>query len=82
MQQFYEEHGSEYEVWGIVITHWGRHDAKAVRNFVRTAGITFPIVGYESLASAEPSRPGFASGFVPADYTTEKPRLSSAGCSH
>src|SRR5664280_1710546 len=31
MQRFYEEHGSEYDVRGIVITHWGRHDATAVR---------------------------------------------------
>jgi len=65
MQRFYEEHGSEYDVRGIVITHWGRHDAKAVRNFVRTHGITFPIIGFESLASTEPQNPGIASGFMP-----------------
>jgi len=72
MQQFYEEHGSEYDVVGIVITHWGRHDATAVRNFVRTHGITFPIVGFKSLANAEPKNPAPASGFLP--QTTDRER--------
>src|SRR5271169_684970 len=57
LQRFSAEHGSEYDVVGIVITHWGRHDATAVRIFVRTHGITFPIVGFKSLAYTEPKNP-------------------------
>lgn len=73
IERFYEEHGSEYDVRGVVITHWGRHDAAAVRNFVRTAGIKFPIVGFNSLASTESPNPGF----VLVQGTRRKRRPSS-----
>src|SRR5947209_20332849 len=58
MERFYQEHGSEYDVRGIVIRHWGRHDATAVRRFVKTTGITFPIIGFGSMASAAPTHDG------------------------
>jgi|ERR1017187_1562180 thiol-disulfide isomerase/thioredoxin len=77
MQQFYEEHGSEYDVRGIVITHWGRHDATAVKKFVRTHGITFPIIGFASLASNEPPNPDLASGFLPQGTQRERSRATS-----
>jgi len=63
MERFYQEHGSEYDVRGIVIRHWGRHDATAVRRFVKTTGITFPIIGFGSMASAAPTHDGL--GFFP-----------------
>jgi hypothetical protein len=77
MQRFYEEHRSEYDVRGIVITHWGRHDARAVRDFVREHGITFPVVGFESLASTEPPNPGLASGFLPQGTKRKRSRPPS-----
>lgn len=72
MERFYEEHGSEYDVRGIVIRHWGRHDASAVGNFVRTAGIKFPIIGFNSLASTEFPNHDFASGFLPQGAQRER----------
>jgi len=73
IERFYEEHGSEYDVRGVVITRWGRHDATAVKNFVRTAGIKFPIVGFNSLAATESPNPGF----VLVQGTPRKRRPSS-----
>jgi|SRR5437588_2629596 len=63
MERFYQEHGSEYDVRGLVITHWGRHDATAIRKFVKTTGITFPIIGFDSMSSTAPPHPGL--GFFP-----------------
>src|SRR5437763_15481442 len=57
MERFYQEHGSEYDVRGLVITHWGRHDETARRKFVKTTAITFPIIRLYSIWSPDPPHP-------------------------